>query len=57
MRERKEESIVAGHGKQKNKPSHVRYTQERRWLRNKLRRILRSNGPTKAEEFRRKHGL
>ena len=44
-------------GKKKAKPAQVRYTQERRWLKNKLRRILKNNTSREAEEFRRRYGI
>lgn len=40
------------HGRNKKKPSKMRYTTERRWLHNKLRRIRKNNSAADVAAFR-----
>lgn len=44
-------------GRKNRRPGHKRYNEEKRWLKNKARRILKNNGEAALEAFCDRHSL
>jgi hypothetical protein len=44
-------------GRSKRHPSHVNYTMSHKRERNKIKRVLKSNGLKAAEEYSKKYGV